>query len=452
MAEKFLVEGKVLGVKGFGNWILLTLSGHEKPVAFKRFKIGESKVKFRVGDRVSVRVSEGRTWLFGDVESLRINRSKVKAAGKKVEEYAEIEVKKLLLHPIHAVSDRRADEDLINNIREHGILEPLIVRKISEDRYEILAGSRRLDAAEKVGLTKVPCRIIEADDETASLIALWENLHREDLNPISLAKSLKYIIDKHELTHEKLAKRLNKSKTLITNYLRLLKLPEKVQELIKVKRLTFYHGLILLKVGEQNKDLIERLADLCVENDWSARQLEEYVNRHLCSHCKSWIEPEETIFIDNMYLCSNCYDDYTAFIKAHEERVEAKAVVPIEVPEVSKEATDVEAPTEAIEVSRPVEVVEAGEEEREKSQEEMYLAFLREQLDKVKAAFNRAVNALSQAAVAFKSLEHECGGDCEDCIANNVCRDFLNQLNSLKICIIDRWIHEWILLSEEASK
>ena len=310
-----VLRGRVERVVERGKWVLVYLEDRLTPIAFP----ADADYIPKEGEVVEGRARRGNSWLFARPGWQIIS---VESKPSKDAKYLELPLSKLTLHPIHVELGRQANQELIENIKAQGILEPLIVRKVG-DYYEVLAGSRRLDAAKKAGLTKVQCRIVEADDEKAALIALWENVHRDDLDPISFAKSLKFMIDNYGLTHEELAKKLNKSRTVITETLRLLKLPEKVQKLINVRRLTLNHGLILLRVAEKYPDVAERLADLCIECDWSVRQLEDFVNMHFCSNCKRWLENSVTTHVDGMHLCVDCYEDYRSFLKSHQKEAEA---------------------------------------------------------------------------------------------------------------------------------
>ncbi|MHA1665119.1 MAG: ParB/RepB/Spo0J family partition protein [Candidatus Njordarchaeales archaeon] len=188
-----VLRGRVERVVERGKWVLVYLEDRLTPIAFP----ADADYIPKEGEVVEGRARRGNSWLFARPGWQIIS---VESKPSKDAKYLELPLSKLTLHPIHVELGRQANEELIENIKAQGILEPLIVRKVG-DYYEVLAGSRRLDAAKKAGLTKVPCRIIEADDK--KLIALWENVHKEDLGQISLAKALKFMIENYNLTNEK---------------------------------------------------------------------------------------------------------------------------------------------------------------------------------------------------------------------------------------------------------
>lgn len=142
-----------------------------------------------------------------------------------------------------------ADElaELADSIRQHGILQPLLVRK-RQDGYEIVAGERRYQAARAAGLSEVPVVVRDISDEDVLELALIENLQRSDLTPLEEARGYRQLIDEKDLTQEELAKILSKSRSTITNTLRLLDLPEEVQQLVEEGRLTAGHARAILAV------------------------------------------------------------------------------------------------------------------------------------------------------------------------------------------------------------
>ena len=165
-------------------------------------------------------------------------------------------------------------EDLINSIKERGIIQPIIVRKSNEDksRFEIIAGERRWLAAQKAGLHNVPVVIIEADDLKSLEFAIVENVQRHDLNPLEEAQGYKRLIDEFSYDQEKVAKFIGKSRSYITNSLRLLTLPDDVIKLIENQKLTSGHAKIL--VGLDNASLI---AAKILDKKLSVRQTESLV-------------------------------------------------------------------------------------------------------------------------------------------------------------------------------
>ena len=165
-------------------------------------------------------------------------------------------------------------EELTNSIKERGIIQPIIVRKSNEDkpRFEIIAGERRWLAAQRAGLHNVPVVIIDADDLKSLEFAIVENVQRHDLNPLEEAQGYKRLIDEFSYDQEKVAKFIGKSRSYITNSLRLLSLPEDVIKLIENQKLTSGHAKIL--VGLENASFV---AAKILEKKFSVRQTENFV-------------------------------------------------------------------------------------------------------------------------------------------------------------------------------
>jgi ParB family chromosome partitioning protein len=164
--------------------------------------------------------------------------------------------------------------DLTNSIKERGILQPIIVRQVKNNhtKYEIIAGERRWLAAQKAGLNKVPVIITEADDLKSLEFAIVENVQRHDLSPLEEAQGYKNLIDVFSYDQEKVAKFIGKSRSYITNSLRLLSLPAEVIRLIELRKLTAGHAKIL--VGLENASFI---ANKIIEKKLSVRQSENFV-------------------------------------------------------------------------------------------------------------------------------------------------------------------------------
>ncbi|HOJ49464.1 MAG TPA: ParB/RepB/Spo0J family partition protein [Spirochaetota bacterium] len=164
--------------------------------------------------------------------------------------------------------------ELAESIKENGIIQPLVVRP-KDSYYQIVVGERRFRAAKLANLMTVPCLIKDVNDEKMAEIALIENLQREDLNPLEVAFSYNRLITDFGLTHEQLSQRVGKSRVAITNTLRLLKLPEKVQQDIINGIITEGHARVLLSLEEIDKILFAR--DIIVNKGLSVRETEELV-------------------------------------------------------------------------------------------------------------------------------------------------------------------------------
>ena len=165
-------------------------------------------------------------------------------------------------------------EELVDSIREHGIIQPIVVRK-KKKGYEIVAGERRWRAAMKAGLAEVPCLLKELTDEQNMLIAIIENMQREDLNPIEEAEGLHQMVSTFGLTQEQVSKSVGKSRPYITNALRLLKLPEYIREKLAEGVISAGHGRTLITV--EDEDLRRQLFDKIVAEGLSVRETEKLV-------------------------------------------------------------------------------------------------------------------------------------------------------------------------------
>ena len=172
-------------------------------------------------------------------------------------------------------------EELSESIKEHGIIEPLVVSKKKDSNekeyYQIVAGERRWRAAKLAGIKKVPVVIKEYTDHQILEIALIENIQREDLNPIEEAQAYSSLVKELSLTQDQLAERVSKSRTAITNSMRLLKLSKKVQQMVIDEKLTAGHVRTLLSIEDKNMQY--EVAQMIFDNDMSVRQTEEYVKR-----------------------------------------------------------------------------------------------------------------------------------------------------------------------------
>lgn len=167
-------------------------------------------------------------------------------------------------------------ESLAGSIRTHGIVQPLLVRR-RESGYELIAGERRWRAAKLAGLSRVPVVVKDVPDESLLEIALIENIQRENLNPIEEAQAYKKLIETVGLTQEALASRVGRDRSYITNYLRLLKLPDDLQQLVKEGRLSTGHARTLLAVS--HLDLQRRLARQIIDGGLSVRATEQLVHK-----------------------------------------------------------------------------------------------------------------------------------------------------------------------------
>lgn len=174
---------------------------------------------------------------------------------EKEEAVLEIPVDKIRSNPYQPrnIFDEQGLEELVNSIKEHGIIQPLVVTRISDDLYELIAGERRLRAAKILKLEKVPAIIRSAETSKKLELSLIENIQRKDLNPLERARAYKRLIDEFNLTQEEVAKKVGKARATITNTLRLLTLPAVVQRMIEEEKITEGHAKILLSLDSSEK-------------------------------------------------------------------------------------------------------------------------------------------------------------------------------------------------------
>ncbi|HDN86102.1 MAG: hypothetical protein DRP68_05255 [Candidatus Omnitrophota bacterium] len=179
-------------------------------------------------------------------------------------------------------------EDLKASIREKGIIQPIIVRKVGE-KFEVVAGGRRFQAAKSLGIKELPAIIREVSDKESLVLALVENLQRKNLNPIEEALAFKRLNEEFALTYEEIARLIGKDKTSISNTIRLLKLPQEIQEAVKKNIITFTQAraILGLEKEEEQKALFYKI----IKEGFSVREIEEKVRRSLPKKKKRVIDP-----------------------------------------------------------------------------------------------------------------------------------------------------------------
>ena len=173
--------------------------------------------------------------------------------------------------------DKEALDELATSIRELGIIQPITLRQVADDRYQIIAGERRWRASQLAGLETIPAYIRTVNDENVMELALVENLQRQDLNAIEIALAYEHLLEGSDMTQERISERVGKSRTAITNYLRLLKLPAQVQMSLQKKELDMGHARALLSL-ESPTQQIKLFKDI-IKNGYSVRKVEELVKR-----------------------------------------------------------------------------------------------------------------------------------------------------------------------------
>ncbi|MGZ3900799.1 MAG: ParB/RepB/Spo0J family partition protein [Bacteroidia bacterium] len=169
--------------------------------------------------------------------------------------------------------EENALQELSASIKQHGIIQPLTVRKLGYDRYQLISGERRFRASQLAGLKEVPAYIRVADDQAMLEMALVENIQREDLDPIEVSLSYKRLIDECSLTQEQLSEKVGKQRSTVTNFLRLLKLPAPIQKALRDREITMGHAKSLINIENEDRQLA--IFALTLEQELSVRQIEE---------------------------------------------------------------------------------------------------------------------------------------------------------------------------------
>ena len=178
-------------------------------------------------------------------------------------------------HQPRKAFDEETLASLTASVRELGVLQPILVRPLEDEKYELIAGERRWRAAKRAGLPSVPAIIREVDDTTSLEHALVENLHRQDLNPLEEAAAYQQLIEDFNLTHDQVAVRVGKSRAAVSNTLRLFQLPPAIQKLVAESQLSAGHARALL--GTPDRAYQEQLARRAVAENLSVREVEESV-------------------------------------------------------------------------------------------------------------------------------------------------------------------------------
>ena len=189
----------------------------------------------------------------------------------------EIELAKISVNPNQPRRefDETALQELADSIAEIGIIQPITLRKVSDNEYQIIAGERRYRASQRAGLKTIPAYIRTADDENMMEMALIENIQREDLNAVEIALAYQHLLDQYELTQERLSERIGKNRTTIANYLRLLKLPAPIQMALQNKQLDMGHARALNSLGDPKLQV--KIFEEIQEHGYSVRKVEEIV-------------------------------------------------------------------------------------------------------------------------------------------------------------------------------
>jgi ParB family chromosome partitioning protein len=198
--------------------------------------------------------------------------------GQSVGVIAKIEIGKIKPNPYQPreTFDRTALEELKQSIIEKGVIQPITVRRLPGGMYELISGERRVRASTEAGLTHIPAYIIEVESEKELLeLSLIENIQREKLNPIEIAKAYQRLIEELGYTQEEIAKKIGKDRTTVANFIRLLKLPEQIQESLKRGEITMGHARALINLP--SRKLQVEIWNKIVKQGWSVRKVEKIV-------------------------------------------------------------------------------------------------------------------------------------------------------------------------------
>ncbi len=205
------------------------------------------------------------------------SKTKLEGEGKVVGAIANIEIVQIEINPFQPRTqfDEDALNELANSIKEHGIIQPITVRKLGYDKFQLISGERRFRASQIAGLTSIPAYIRIANDQAMLEMALVENIQRENLDAIEVAISYKRLIDECNLTQEQLSQKVSKQRSTITNYLRLLKLPIEIQLAIRNGDISMGHARALINIENEDKQL--DIYNQIVLNNLSVREVEDLV-------------------------------------------------------------------------------------------------------------------------------------------------------------------------------
>ncbi len=192
---------------------------------------------------------------------------------------SEIPVRNIALNPFQPRSSFDGDSmnELVQSVKEHGIIQPITVRRKEDNSYQLITGERRLRAAKSAGLRRIPAYVREAGDEAMLELALVENIQREDLDAIEVAISYQRLTEEFSLTQEGLGDRVGKKRATVANYLRLLNLPPEIQTAIREKKISMGHARALLSIEDPEYQLI--VFQKAVKEDLSVRALEKLAQR-----------------------------------------------------------------------------------------------------------------------------------------------------------------------------
>jgi len=242
---------------------------------------------------------------------VEINSENIKVdTGNEVNTIAKIEISRIDRNPLQPriKFDPVALTELKNSILEKGVIQPITVRRKSNDRYELISGERRIRASIEAGLRLIPAYIIDvASNEEMLELAIIENIQREYLDPIEMAQAFQRLADEYHYTHEEIAKKVSKDRTTVTNLIRLLKLPEKIQESISKNEISIGHARALINLPDLQTQL--EVYNRIIKKGLSVRETEKLV--HSVSQPKKQKKKNEQL----KYTLDLSYDNVTSRIR-----------------------------------------------------------------------------------------------------------------------------------------
>lgn len=265
-----------------------------------------------------------------------ITNTRLEGDTKLVGSVSTIEISKIETNPFQPRTQFDVDalNELAGSIKEHGIIQPITVRKLGYDKYQLISGERRFRASQIAGLTAVPAYIRIANDQAMLEMALVENIQRENLDAIEVAISYKRLIDECSLTQEQLSQKVSKQRSTITNYLRLLKLPVEIQLGIREGDITMGHARALINIEDPDKQLA--IYQQIVLNDLSVRDVEDIARgakSEAATPSKSKTDKKETAKTALSFEQKQMLDDLRAVFNAKvlinkDEKGKGKIVIP----------------------------------------------------------------------------------------------------------------------------
>ncbi len=247
-------------------------------------------------------LGKGLRALLSNIENTSNTTEKVELVKELSSNYAQIRLDLIEVNPYQPRVEFDEEElmDLAKSIKVHGLIQPLTVRNMGDQKYQLISGERRMRASKMAGLTEVPAYIRLANDQEMLELALIENIQRADLNALEVAISYQRLMDECDLTHELLSDRIGKNRSTITNYVRLLKLPPEIQNAIKNGSLTMGHARSL--AGISNIVLQMDTFHKCIDAGWSVRALETYLRSLSTKPSNKTSKPQtgDDIMLDNI--------------------------------------------------------------------------------------------------------------------------------------------------------